>query len=33
VLKNDKEMIKKWKEYFEELLNEEFPKIAIDQLE
>lgn len=33
MLTNDKEMVKRWKEYFEGLFNEEFPREAIDQLE
>jgi len=33
VLTKDKEVIKIWKEYFEGLLNEEFPREAVDRVE
>ena len=33
VLTKEKEVIKRWKDYFEGLLNEEFPREAIDRVE
>ena len=33
MLTKEKEVIKRWKEYFEGLLNEEFPREAIDRVE